>query len=407
MGKLSSAALIITIMLSMFLVFTPVQATTAVSGSITSDTTWKKANSPYQITSWLTVEEGVTLTIEPGVTVDMNGWYMSVLGHLHAQGKSYDQIHFTAEKEGFAPGIYFQQQSSDCIIENVVLNKVGLTVRGSTTKISNNIFHQSQSAAIEVESSATITGNVFEDIPTKGISVAGDSTVTNNLFNRTTGQATAIIAMDNAYVANNQIIGFYHGIAFDGRITVENNVVINCIEGGISTGGLAAITRGNYVSNNYYGIKGGGVIESNTIINNQIGIIPSTEATIKNNNIVNNQKGITLTTSNNIDATTNYWGNVDSSTVSSVITDNQDDPALGKVNFKPILTSPSTTAPTDETVKEIAATTGTSTASLGFLIFVKDNIFLIAEIVIGGIVFAWVIVVAVVLLKKRRRNKRL
>jgi hypothetical protein len=213
--------------------------------------------------------------------------------------------------------------------------------------------------------------------------------------------------MDNSYVANNRIIGFYHGIAFDGKITVENNVVIGCAEGGISTGGIAAVTRGNYVSNNYYGIRGGGTIESNTIVDNQIGIITSTGATIRDNNIVNNKKGITATTNINVDATNNYWGNVDSSTVSSLITDSQDDPALGTVNFKPILTSPSPSAPTDETIKEIAASTGTSASSLGFLIFVEDNIFLIAEIIIGGVAVAWVIVATVVLVKRRRRHKRL
>jgi parallel beta-helix repeat protein len=406
MNKPAATALLILLFSSIFVAFNPVHAATSVSGSITSNTTWTKANSPYQITSWLTVQEGVTLTIEPGVTLDMNGWYMSVLGHLHAQGKTYNQIHFISEREGFAPGIYLQQQSSDCIIENVVLDKVGLTVRGSTTKINNNIFRQSQSAAIEVESSATITGNVFEDIPTKGISVTGDSIVTNNLFNRTTGQATAIIATGNAHIASNQITGFYQGIALAGSVTAENNVIINCSYGGIASVDSAPTAKGNYISGNTYGIKGGGTIESNTIIDNEYGIILDMKAKINDNNIVNNLHGISLTTTGTFDAPNNYWGNVDSSTVSSLITDSQDDPALGTVNFKPILTSPSTTAPTDETIKEIAATTGTSGSSMGFLIFFEDNIFLIAEIVIVGIVIAWVIVLAVVLVKKRRRHKR-
>jgi hypothetical protein len=47
----------------------------------------KSKQPPYQITGWLTIEEGVTLTIEPGVTFDMGGWYMSIKGHRHAQGK--------------------------------------------------------------------------------------------------------------------------------------------------------------------------------------------------------------------------------------------------------------------------------------------------------------------------------
>jgi len=407
MNKPAATALLILIFASLFWVFNPVHAATSVSGSINSDTTWTKANSPYQITSWLTVGEGVTLTIEPGVTVDMNGWYMSVMGHLHAQGKPYDQIHFIAEKEGFAPGIYMQPLSSDCIIENVVLDKIGLTVRGSSTKIANNIFQRSNTAAIKVESSATITSNVFEDIPTEGVSVTGNSTVTNNIFNRTTGQATAIIGSGTTYIANNQINGFYNGISIDGGAIVEGNIVSSCSKSGIWSSNYGATIKGNYVSKNYYGISGGGAIKSNTIINNQIGInIHYIGTTIKNNNIVNNQRGI-LSNISNVDATNNYWGTVDLSTISALVNDKEDNPNGGTVNFKPILTSPSTTAPTDVTIKEIAATTGTSGSSIGFLMFFEDNIFLIAEIIIGAIVIAWVIVGAVVLVKRRKRHKPL
>ena len=40
----------------------------SVSGTITEDTTWTAANSPYTLTGHITVDSGVTLTIEPGVT---------------------------------------------------------------------------------------------------------------------------------------------------------------------------------------------------------------------------------------------------------------------------------------------------------------------------------------------------
>src|SRR3990172_10271824 len=43
-------------------------ADTSVSGYITSDTTWTKANSPY-VAGNVIVNSGVTLTIEQGVTV--------------------------------------------------------------------------------------------------------------------------------------------------------------------------------------------------------------------------------------------------------------------------------------------------------------------------------------------------
>jgi len=41
--------------------------------TISSDTTWTKANSPHTFTGPLLVKEGVTLTIDAGVLVDFNG----------------------------------------------------------------------------------------------------------------------------------------------------------------------------------------------------------------------------------------------------------------------------------------------------------------------------------------------
>ena len=42
---------------------------TDVSGTISSNTTWSLANSPYVVTGNILVNSGVTLTIEAGVTI--------------------------------------------------------------------------------------------------------------------------------------------------------------------------------------------------------------------------------------------------------------------------------------------------------------------------------------------------
>ncbi len=406
MGKLSSVMLITIVLLSAFLILSPVHAETSVSGSINSNTTWTKANSPYKMTGVVTVQEGVTLTIEPGVTFELGGWYMYVRGSLHAEGKPYNQIHFTADIPGYAPAIYFESTSSDCSVKNVVLDQVRLVIRGGTPIIAENTFLRSVEAAIQADAgSPTITANMFEGIPTKGISVSESSRVTNNLFNRTTGQATAIIATGNAYVANNQIIGFYQGIALAGLVTAERNVIINCSYGGVASVDANPVIKANYVSGSTYGIKGGGTIESNTIINNEYGIIIDTGAIIENNNIVNNENGISLTTTGYFNATNNYWGTTNAAIISRLITDNADNSKLGKINYEPILTGPSSTAPNDDTIEEIAASGG-SWSNRGFLALIEDNIYLIFEVVIVSIVIAWIIVVTVVLLRRRKQCKR-
>lgn len=65
-------------------------------GSITVDTTWTAANSPYVISNEITVASGVTLTIEPGVTLLFNqGLGMTVNGRLLAEGTEASPIVFT------------------------------------------------------------------------------------------------------------------------------------------------------------------------------------------------------------------------------------------------------------------------------------------------------------------------
>lgn len=72
-------------------------AATNVSGIISSNTTWTKANSPYIVNGDLSVDSAVTLTIEPGVTVRVDkNYFFYVDGKIIAEGTLTDSILFMA-----------------------------------------------------------------------------------------------------------------------------------------------------------------------------------------------------------------------------------------------------------------------------------------------------------------------
>ncbi|MCE5264362.1 MAG: hypothetical protein LLG97_12610 [Deltaproteobacteria bacterium] len=74
---------------------------TLVSGAITANTTWTLAGSPYRVTGNVTVNQGVTLTIDAGVRVEFNQYtVMNVNGELRAIGTSAQSIRFTGATEG-------------------------------------------------------------------------------------------------------------------------------------------------------------------------------------------------------------------------------------------------------------------------------------------------------------------
>jgi hypothetical protein len=65
---------------------------TSVSGIIVTDTTWNQAGSPYTLIGNILVNNGVTLTIQPGITVNIGSFYLMVNGTLQAIGTSTNPV---------------------------------------------------------------------------------------------------------------------------------------------------------------------------------------------------------------------------------------------------------------------------------------------------------------------------
>ena len=83
----------------LFIIPENTSADVSVSGSISTDTTWTLANSPYFVEGNITVESGVVLTIEAGVEVRFNGSFSFIVnGTLNATGTSGLPIKFTSNQ---------------------------------------------------------------------------------------------------------------------------------------------------------------------------------------------------------------------------------------------------------------------------------------------------------------------
>jgi hypothetical protein len=368
-----------------------VSGSNTVSGVITHDTTWTKANSPYYLSGQVTIDAGVTLTIEPGVHVIGNTWsYIDVNGTLRAVGTKDDLIQFYSSLIDFMPSSssWNQQTSSGCIIEYAVLGSINMLY--SSPKISyssiGSIIHIDGGSP--VISFNAIHSNVIND---GVIDIAGDSPVIYN--NEIVGQI--YVEYGSPQICNNSftsysytydpysqqrfdhpllveypdirlvnesitgiILGGTNGVRLEGwkwpyksgyvydAYIADNTIVAshNCLWGlgfGVWAGpeGTVKLER-NRIYNCTTGIYIGGSAnaQSNTIERNDVGLLinSSKQVIFNQNNIVNNNRTVTSISQGVYDLTSNWWGTTNTQTVNQLIYRSQN---RGTLNFEPFLVS--------------------------------------------------------------------
>ena len=372
MRKLIWLTLIIAVLVSSMLLFADVHAATYVSGPISSDTTWTKANSPYRLTGTVFVNSGVLLTIEPGVIVDFYIYSIQVTGTLNARGTTDNNIILFSSVPSptsiyFASSVNWSESTgTGCIIENSVLSSACISVNNCSAKISNNYFVNNRFTSISVSGGSVLILNNAFDCQATGISItsgySASPTISGNFIKCNSGSSSYGInaGSNNAYISDNNITGCYTGVYATGNSTITRNLIRSNTYG-ISISSSVARIENNIIANNTFGISGGGTVRNNTIGNNQVGIVASIGySNISQNNILSNtQYSIGMATSNPIDATYNWWGTTDISAINQTIYDYKNSTAFGKVAFTPILSDLSSTAPALESINYIPNPTPT------------------------------------------------
>ncbi len=301
---------------------------TVVSGIIGANTTWTAAGSPYMVTSGnLLVDTLVTLTIQPGVVVELDtARCILVKGYLNAIGTASDSIVFT--RSGTKPWarLWFQHKSkghfSYCRIEyanntaiygddadsicvgfctvsnNTAYGAIGIlggktsitnsTITGNTT--TDNYSYCGAGITVNGDydvngSSGLIAGNTLSNnssaLSGGGIDITDASVmVTGNTISHNAGWCGGGISnngsgsfADTCIISNNTIT---YNTATAG--TLDGGGIYLCGDGG--GGQLITFVSNNLISNNVAAYGGGGIALYGGYVQNF--------ATITNNTIINN-----------------------------------------------------------------------------------------------------------------------
>ncbi len=163
---------------------------TDVFGIISTNTTYTAANSPYTVTSSLTVNAGVTLTIESGAVLNFNdNLTLTVNGTLVANGVTFTSAN-ASPTAGKWNGVVVNGDNTHTFTNcQVLYAKTGISINRSVIDLSGSSFTTSQNYGVYATHSVA---NVRNAITANNITVSGAGTygVYTNRANLTLSNST-------------------------------------------------------------------------------------------------------------------------------------------------------------------------------------------------------------------------
>jgi parallel beta-helix repeat protein len=368
--------------------FGKAQASTYVDGIINADTTWTEASSPYILNGQLTINSGVTLTIEAGTTINLNIYNMQIDGKLIAIGNNINHIYINGAK-GTTSRQTVTIGASNCTIENAILTSVELhidSVPEAETAVYQKIINNTIiNGGILFQGSPIISNNNIIGWISDN---SGDRpTISNNTISNPYGISAIFVGASNGTISNNIISNSRYGVqaeishlmGSENFPVITNNTISNCTTG-VYTSSSSAVISNNTIEGCTIGINVGvqqaagtknadPKIEANLITGNNIGItfsssiLSATDNTVtansiglelmssatsnihRNNIYENNQYNAYSGVSSDFSLDGNWWGTTDVQAINQSIYDFKHDPTIGIVSFIPFLTSSNLNAP--------------------------------------------------------------
>ena len=251
-------------------------ATTNILGQITN-MTWSAANSPYVIKGDITILSGATLTIEPGVEIQINssddqGSGMNpnkveiiVNGSLLIQGTANNPITIHAQSgaaKGTWSGIEINNFATPVTIDHANIQDAESAIQSAAPNISitNSSLSNNSANGLNVTAGNAI---LINDIMTENavgllVQTTGSATVANSLvYTNTSGvensQTQDSLSLVNCTIYGNMNSGVYVHAGANSKTSIKNTAITSNSIGVNRTSGTALITYsdiwGNVVTN--------------------------------------------------------------------------------------------------------------------------------------------------------------